>query len=96
MLRTQPGAESVEGQTPTERKRSYHMDWEDHLEATTEEAMLSRTSALALDYVYVVEVPDDLTSEQVKRSSVCPNICPSHIIWELWSSPMSFHVKEFL
>ncbi len=37
---------------PFERRRSYDVGWERHVEDFTEEVLLERTPALALDFIY--------------------------------------------
>ncbi len=55
------------GARPVERRRSYAVDWDGHLEEASEERMLLRTPAFALDYLYVLDVPEDLSSEQLSE-----------------------------
>jgi hypothetical protein len=37
---------------PAERRRSYDIDWERHVDDVTEEVLLERTPAMALDFIY--------------------------------------------
>ena len=37
---------------PSERRRSYDIDWDRHIEDVTEEYLLERTPALAIDFLY--------------------------------------------
>ncbi len=60
------GNEEVEDR-PVERQRSYKVDWDDHLECTSEEKMLLRTPAFAMDYLYCLEIPSEYTSEQLSE-----------------------------
>ena len=41
--------------------------WEAHMEDVTETSLLERTAALAVDYVYSVELPEDWTSENMSE-----------------------------
>ena len=50
-----------------ERRRSYDMDWEGHLERVTEEVLLDRTPAFAIDMLYYFDISDDLGSEQLSE-----------------------------
>lgn len=49
------------------RKRSYNVSWDFHLFTVTETTLLDRTPAFAMDYVYRLEIPDDITSEQLSE-----------------------------
>ena len=57
-----------EGIVP-EKKASYQIDWDRHLEEVTEDTLLERAPALALDMLYMIEVPDDFDSEQLSAIS---------------------------
>ncbi len=52
---------------PVERRRLYNVNWDEHLEITSEEKMLIRSPAFAMDYIYVLEIPDDYSSEQLSE-----------------------------
>ena len=52
---------------PKERRRIYAIDWDEHLEQVTEELMLEKTAAVAIDYLYHFDIPDDFTSEQLSE-----------------------------
>ena len=58
------GSESGD-QVPKERQRSYVLDWDGHLDALTEEKMLERTPAFAMDLLYHLDLPEEMTSEQL-------------------------------
>ena len=60
------GSESGD-QVPKERQRSYILDWDGHLDALTEEKMLERTPAFAMDLLYHLELPEEMTSEQLSE-----------------------------
>lgn len=47
------------------RKRNYNISWDFHLFTVTESTLLERTPAFALDYVYKLEIPDDMSSERL-------------------------------
>ena len=51
--------------TCKERKCSYNLDWDSHLQTCTEETMLGRTAAVAVDLLYHLELPDDVDSEHL-------------------------------
>ncbi len=75
-----------------ERKTSYKIEWDQHLNTVTEEHMLDRTPAFALDLLYHLELPDDFDSEQMSAMSTLEHsgleeraLCrvvlgPSHLI----------------
>ena len=52
---------------PKERRRAYEIDWDEHLDQITEEVMLDRTPAVAIDYLYHFDIPEDFTSEQLSE-----------------------------
>ena len=52
---------------PKERRRVYEIDWDEHLDQVTEEVMLEKTPAIAIDYLYHFDIPDDFTSEQLSE-----------------------------
>ena len=54
-------------QVPKERQRSYVLDWDGHLDELTEEKMLERTPAFAMDLLYHLDLPEDMTSEQLSE-----------------------------
>jgi vacuolar protein sorting-associated protein 13B len=56
-----------------ERKCSYNVEWEHHLDTVTEEAMLDRSPAVALDLLYHLELPNDFDSEQLSVISDLEN-----------------------
>lgn len=60
------GSESGD-QTPKERKRSYDFDWDVHLDAASEEKLLERTPAVAMDFLYHLDLPSDMTSDQLSE-----------------------------
>lgn len=45
------------------KRRQYNISWDHHMTINSESALLERTSAVAFDYVYQMETPDDMTSE---------------------------------
>ncbi|CAH0555543.1 unnamed protein product [Brassicogethes aeneus] len=47
--------------------RNYNTSWEHHMLANTESVLLERTPAIALDYVYQMEIPEDMTSERLSE-----------------------------
>ena len=63
------GSESGD-QLPKERQRSYVLDWDGHLDTLTEEKMLERTPAFAMDLLYHLDLPDEMTSEQLSEFGV--------------------------
>ena len=52
---------------PKERRKKYDIDWDEHLDQVTEEFMLEKTPAIAIDYIYHFDIPDDFTSEQLSE-----------------------------
>ena len=56
-----------------ERKCSYSLDWDRHMEEVNEDTMLERTPALALDMLYNLELPDDLDSDRLSALSDLEN-----------------------
>ena len=54
---------------PKEKRRIYEIDWDAHLERISEEVLLDRTPAVALDFLYFFEIPEDFTSEQLSEIS---------------------------
>lgn len=60
------GSESGD-QVPKERQRSYVLDWDGHLDALTEEKMLERTPAFAMDLLYHLDLPEEVTSEELSE-----------------------------
>ncbi len=62
------GEDGVESDLPIERKQSYKVEWDEHLEAASEEKMLLRTPAFAMDYLYFLEIPPDYSSEQLSEA----------------------------
>ncbi len=54
-------------ETPRERLREYKIEWDEHLKNSSEEIMLKRAPAMAMDYLYCLEIPDDYTSEQLSE-----------------------------
>ena len=59
--------------TCKERKCSYEFDWDGHLQGCTEEKMLARSSAVALDMLYHLDLPDDFDSEHLSVFSDLEN-----------------------
>lgn len=49
------------------RKRNYNVSWDFHLYTVTESTLLERTPAFALDYVYKLEIPEDMSSERLSE-----------------------------
>lgn len=49
------------------QKRAYNFSWDFHLASLTEAVLLERTPALALDYLYQLDVPDDMSSERLSE-----------------------------
>ena len=58
---------SETGGPPKERQKSYKIDWESHMESVTEDNMLERSPAVAVDYMYVLDIPNDYSSEQLSE-----------------------------
>ena len=54
-------------QAPKERQRSYAIDWDGHLDVHTEERMLERTPAFAMDLLYQLNIPEEMTSEELSE-----------------------------
>ncbi|CAB4069793.1 VPS13B [Lepeophtheirus salmonis] len=54
---------------PIEKRRNYDIVWDAHMDEVTEEIMLERSSAFALDYLYYWEIPNDWSSEQLSEIS---------------------------
>ena len=52
---------------PKERRRLYDLEWEGHLERRSEEVLLERTPAVAIDMIYYFDIPEDFTSEQLSE-----------------------------
>ncbi|XP_068242883.1 intermembrane lipid transfer protein VPS13B isoform X1 [Palaemon carinicauda] len=48
----------------------YSYTWEKHAKDTTEAVLLARTGAMAMDYFYYMEIPQDMNSEQLSEISV--------------------------
>ena len=57
----------------TEKKTSYNIDWDRHLEEVTEDTLLDRTPAVALDMLYTIDLPDDIDSEKLSVISDLEN-----------------------
>ncbi|QQP35289.1 Uncharacterized protein FKW44_023462, partial [Caligus rogercresseyi] len=53
-------------------RKVYDVVWDAHMEEVTEEALLERSSAFAMDYLYFWEIPSDLNSEQL--SEICADL----------------------
>lgn len=49
------------------KKRNYNFSWDFHLFTVTETTLLERTPAFALDYVYKLEIPEDMTSDRLSE-----------------------------
>lgn len=49
------------------QRRNYNVSWDYHLSTITEAVLLERTPAFALDYIYQLELPDDMTSERLSE-----------------------------
>ncbi|XP_063236346.1 intermembrane lipid transfer protein VPS13B [Bacillus rossius redtenbacheri] len=45
----------------------YSISWNQHVETNTEAVLLEKSPACAVDYIYMLEVPDDLASEQISE-----------------------------
>ncbi|XP_067008128.2 intermembrane lipid transfer protein VPS13B [Anabrus simplex] len=63
-------SESLFDPTSTEnkgQKKSYNVSWDYHLATVTESLLLERSPALAVDYLYMLEIPDDFTSERLSE-----------------------------
>ncbi|KAJ9586218.1 hypothetical protein L9F63_020127, partial [Diploptera punctata] len=52
-----------ESQENKGQRRMYNVSWDYHLSSVTEDLLLERSPAIAVDYLYMLEVPDDLSSE---------------------------------
>ena len=61
--------------TCMERRCSYDLHWETHMEQVTEESMLERTPAFALDLVYQLDLPSDFESDNLSVISDLENSC---------------------
>ena len=61
--------------TCMERKCSYDLHWGTHMEQVTEESMLERTPAFALDLVYQLDLPYDFESDNLSVISDLENSC---------------------
>ncbi|KDR22947.1 Vacuolar protein sorting-associated protein 13B [Zootermopsis nevadensis] len=48
-------------------KKTYNMSWEDHLSTVTEALLLERSPAIAVDFLYMLELPDDFNSERLSE-----------------------------
>ena len=59
--------------TCKERKCSYEIDWDSHLQTHTESYLLNRTSAVAVDLLYHLGLPDDFDSEHLSVMSDLEN-----------------------
>ncbi|XP_046469502.1 intermembrane lipid transfer protein VPS13B isoform X2 [Neodiprion pinetum] len=57
-------AEAVENK---EKKRVYKRDIDYHLATVTVESLLERCPAFVMDYVYLIDLPDDITPEKVSE-----------------------------
>ncbi|TRY71636.1 hypothetical protein TCAL_05294 [Tigriopus californicus] len=55
------------GPAPKERRRSYSIDWDSHLMELSEDKMLERTASLAMDYLYYMDIPEAMTSEELSE-----------------------------
>ncbi|XP_047111784.1 vacuolar protein sorting-associated protein 13B [Schistocerca piceifrons] len=49
------------------RKRNYNILWDFHVDTITEALLLEKTPALAFDYLYMLELPDDFNSERLSE-----------------------------
>lgn len=49
------------------RRRNYNISWDFHLFTITETTLLERTPAFALDYIYRLDIPEDMTSERLSE-----------------------------
>ena len=59
--------------TCIERRCSYDILWESHLEQVTEESMLERTPAMSMDLLYQLDLPHDFDSENLSVISDLEN-----------------------
>lgn len=57
-------AEAVENKG---QRRKYNISWDYHVETTSEATLLERTPALAMDLIYQLDIPDDMTSERLSE-----------------------------
>lgn len=48
-------------------KKNYNISWDYHLDTVTEATLLERSPAVAIDYIYQLEMPDDMSSEQLSE-----------------------------
>ena len=58
-----------EEETPRELQDLEVPDWDSHLSSVTESVLVERTGALGLDYVYHVDLPNDLSSDTMSELS---------------------------
>ena len=71
-------------------------DWDTHLETVTEAAMMERSPALALDYLYNIEMPGDLGSEDMSELTEDMELSnlPERAMCRLVLGPGSLHVTQ--
>jgi hypothetical protein len=88
-------ADSMERkETPRELTYWDNKSWDQHVEARNETAILERSAALGLDYIYSIELPSDATSEDV--AALTANIeysnLPERALCRLVLGPAALHV----
>ena len=71
-------------------------DWDAHLETVTEAALVERSPALALDYLYSIELPGDVGSEDLSELTEDLELSnlPERAMCRLVLGPGSLHVTQ--
>ena len=79
---------------PKERRKLYGIDWDEHLDKVTEEVMLEKTPAIAIDYLYHFDLPDDITSEQLSElgSDMANSNIPEKALCRVVFGPMNIKI----
>lgn len=49
------------------QNKTYNTSWDFHMLTVTESSLLERTPAFASDFLYQVEIPDDISSDRLSE-----------------------------